>query len=145
MNHSMDYVQDCFLVFDKVGDSRIDKRQVGDLVRALGLNPTNKDIDRVTRSAAAERMTFDEFVPVYQSLEKAEGEREFDVASFYEGFKVFDTDNKGSLKEAELKDILTRLGERLSEGEAQAILSAVVDSDGRVAVDKLVKYVTNTN
>ena len=70
MNHSMDYVQDCFLVFDKVGDSRIDKRQVGDLVRALGLNPTNKDIDRVTRSAAAERMTFDEFVPVYQSLEK---------------------------------------------------------------------------
>ena len=67
------------------------------------------------------------------------------MASFYEGFKVFDTDNKGSLKEAELKDILTRLGERLSEGEAQAILSAVVDSDGRVAVDKLVKYVTNTN
>ena len=72
MNHSIDYVQDCFLVFDKVGDSRIDKKQVGDLVRALGLNPTNKDIDRVTKGCS-QRMTFEEFVPTYQALEKVTG------------------------------------------------------------------------
>ncbi|XP_075242658.1 myosin light chain 3, skeletal muscle isoform-like [Convolutriloba macropyga] len=144
MNHSIDYVQDCFLVFDKVGDSRIDKKQVGDLVRALGLNPTNKDIDRVTKGCS-QRMTFEEFVPTYQALEKAESEKEFEVSSFYEGFKVFDTENKGTLKEAELKDILTRLGEKLSEDEANAILGAVVDSDGKVSVDSLIRYVTNTN
>ena len=76
---------------------------------------------------------------------QAESEKEFEVSSFYEGFKVFDTENKGTLKEAELKDILTRLGEKLSEDEANAILGAVVDSDGKVSVDSLIRYVTNTN
>jgi len=142
MNHSIDYVQDCFLVFDKVGDSRIDKKQVGDLVRALGLNPTNNDVNRVTKNYNV-RITFEEFMPIYQALEKAETEKEYDVSSFYEGFKVFDVENQGSMKEAELKDLLTRLGEKLSEDEANAILAQVVDSDGRVSVDKLIRYVTN--
>ncbi len=68
MTHSQDYIHDCFLVFDKVGDQKIDAGQIGDLARALGLNPTNKDIRRVTPKT--ERVSFDEFVPVYQALEK---------------------------------------------------------------------------
>ena len=73
MNHSIDFIQDCFLVFDKVGDNKIALSQVGDLSRALGLNPTNKDISRVTPKNAdpnQARITLDQFMPIYHDLEK---------------------------------------------------------------------------
>ena len=76
---------------------------------------------------------------------QAENSKEFDAASFKEGFKVFDNENKGSLPMAELKHILTKLGDRLSNEEAEAVLLHVVDSDGRVDYDKLINYVTATN
>ena len=72
MNHSSEFIQDCFLVFDKVGDNKIALSQVGDLARALGLNPTNMDIKRVTpkNSEPETRINMDQFMPIYHDLEK---------------------------------------------------------------------------
>ena len=87
-----------------------------------------------------EKRVFEKFM-VFQ----AEREKEYDAASFQEGFKVFDSDNSGSIAMAEMKNILTKLGEKLSEEEATAILSSVVDSDGKIAYEKLIKFVTTVN
>ena len=46
---------------------------------------------------------------------------------------------------AELQNILTKLGDRLTNEESETLLSHVVDSDGRVDYEKFINYVTSTN
>lgn len=38
---------DVFSLFDKKGDSKIDSAQLGDVMRALGQNPTEADIKKI--------------------------------------------------------------------------------------------------
>ena len=39
--------RDAFALFDKRGDSKIDSTQLGDVMRALGLNPTQAEIKKI--------------------------------------------------------------------------------------------------
>ena len=39
--------RDAFVLFDKRGDNKIDSQQIGDVMRALGLNPTEAEIKKV--------------------------------------------------------------------------------------------------
>ena len=62
--------RDSFHLFDRMGDGRIEAKSVGPLSRALGLNPTEHDVDRVCgfREDPSRRITFEQFVPMYLSL-----------------------------------------------------------------------------
>ena len=63
---------------------------------------------------------------------------------FHEGFKVFDKDGNGRISSIELKHILTKLGERLSEDEADTILNSLEDSDGMVKFDDMIKTIMSS-
>ena len=39
--------RDAFALFDKRGDGKIDSDQIGDIMRALGLNPTEADVKKI--------------------------------------------------------------------------------------------------
>lgn len=39
--------KEAFLLFDRTGDSKITLSQVGDVLRALGTNPTNAEVKKV--------------------------------------------------------------------------------------------------
>ena len=39
--------RDAFSLFDKRGDSKIDTDQIGDVLRALNLNPTEADVKKI--------------------------------------------------------------------------------------------------
>ena len=42
---SLEY-RDAFALFDKRGDNKIDSNQLGDVLRALGLNPTEAEVKK---------------------------------------------------------------------------------------------------
>ena len=63
------------------------------------------------------------------------------ATDFHEGFKVFDKDGNGRISSIELKHILTKLGERLSEEEAESILGSLEDSDGMVKFDDMIRTI----
>lgn len=44
---SLTEFRDAFSLFDKRGDGKIDSDQVGDVIRALGLNPTEADVKKI--------------------------------------------------------------------------------------------------
>ena len=58
-------------------------------------------------------MSFEEFLPVYTSgsSKKEQGSQE----DFIEGLRVFDKDGNGFINSAELRHVLTSLGEHLIE------------------------------
>ncbi|KAG8124669.1 putative Myosin light chain 1 skeletal muscle isoform protein, partial [Naja naja] len=43
---SIDF-KEAFLLFDRTGESKITLSQVGDVIRALGQNPTNAEIKKI--------------------------------------------------------------------------------------------------
>ena len=57
-----------------------------------------------------------------------------------EAFKVFDKDGNGYISAAELRHVMTNLGEKLSEQEVdEMIREADVDGDGQINYEEFVK------
>ena len=51
----------------------------------------------------------------------------------WEAFKVFDSDGNGFISAAELRHVMTNLGERLTDEEAdEMIREADIDGDGQI-------------
>lgn len=134
--------RDAFSLFDKRGDGKIDSDQVGDVLRALNLNPTEAEVKKIVQEIdpnGRKRVSFEEFLPIYLSCnsKKEQGSLE----DFVEGLKVFDKDGNGFINSAELRHVLTSLGEKMTDDEVDALLSGIEDSQGQVNYEEFVKIV----
>lgn len=69
-------------------------------------------------------------MPIYQGLLKEK--KTNNPEEFVEGFKVFDKESNGLISAAELRHLLTQLGERLTEKEVDVLLSGMEDGQGQV-------------
>lgn len=71
-----DSVEECkeaFYLYDRRGDKKVECSQIGEVMRALGTNPTEGEIAKIIRSldpagSGTKRVSFVEFFPIYQNL-----------------------------------------------------------------------------
>merc|ERR1711948_74961 len=62
------------------------------------------------------------------------------VEEIIEAFKVFDRDGNGFIRAAELRHVMTNLGEKLTDEEVdEMIREADVDGDGQINYEEFVK------
>ncbi|CAJ0581091.1 unnamed protein product, partial [Mesorhabditis spiculigera] len=136
--------REVFCYFDSKGDDRIQVTQVGDVLRALGQNPTDMEIQKCCAqwTDPDTRITFEDFVPILQSVNKNRdfGEKH-SVDEFVEGLSHFDKEGSGLINVAELRHLLTTLGERLSDEEVDALLAGHNDAHGNVNIADFVRTV----
>lgn len=136
-------IHDAFALFDKRGDNKIDATQIGDIMRALGLNPTEAELKKIVKEVdpndSHKRVSFEEFLPLFisQRQKKAQGSME----DFIEGLKVFDKEGNGFINSAELRHVLTSLGEKLTDDEVEMLLGGIEDNQGQVNYEEFVKTV----
>merc|ERR1712107_52794 len=111
--------QEAFLLYDQRGDGKIPVSQIGDVMSALGQNPTESEVKKlVVEHRADDRVTFEQFLPIMQAICSR---RSTDTSDdFIEGLRHFDKDGNGFISSAELRHLLTTLGEKLSDEEAAA-------------------------
>nr|CDS28312.1 myosin 2 essential light chain [Hymenolepis microstoma] len=129
-----------FSLFATGDDEKIEARYIGDLVRALGLVPTEAQIAKFGfKDKPSERISFETFLPIYQGLLK--DKKPTDPEEYVEGFKVFDKESNGFISAAELRHLLTQLGERLSEKEVDILLLGMEDSQGQVPYEAFVRRI----
>lgn len=75
----------------------------------------------------------------FQAISK---QRSGDTADdFIEGLRHFDKDASGFISSAELRHLLTTLGEKLSDEEVEQLLTNQEDSQGNVNYDEFVRMV----
>ncbi|OAD52316.1 Myosin-2 essential light chain [Eufriesea mexicana] len=132
--------QEAFQLFDSRGDGKIHVAQIGDALRALGQNPTESDVKKFTHQHKPdERISFEVFLPIYQAISKS---RTSDTADdFIEGLRHFDKDGNGFISSAELRHLLTTLGEKLSDEEVETLLAGHEDSQGNINYEDFVRQV----
>lgn len=138
-----DELKEIFNLYDEELDGKIDGTQIGDVVRAGGLKPTNAMVVKASgqefKRKGEKRLTFEEFLPIYEQLSKEKEQGTY--ADFVEGLRVFDKDECGKVLAVELRHVLLALGERLTKDEVDEMMKGVEDAEGNVGYEAFIKKV----
>ena len=112
---------EAFSLFDKDGDGKITAKELGTVMRSLGQNPTESELQDMMNEVDADgngTIDFSEFITMMgRKMKDTDSEEEI-----REAFKVFDKDGNGYISQAELRHVMANLGEKLTEEELEEMI-----------------------
>ena len=131
--------KEAFSLFDKDGDGSITTKELGTVMRSLGQNPTEAELQDMINEVDADgngTIDFPEFLALMaRKMKDTDTEEEL-----IEAFKVFDRDGNGLISSAELRHVMTNLGEKLTDEEVdEMIKEADIDGDGHINYEEFVR------
>ncbi|CAF3942809.1 unnamed protein product [Rotaria sordida] len=113
--------QEAFSLFDKDDDGTITTKELGTVMRSLGQNPTEAELQDMINEVDADgngTIDFPEFLTMMaRKMKDTDSEEEI-----REAFRVFDKDGHGFISAAELRHVMTNLGEKLTDEEVDEII-----------------------
>ncbi|KAG2358412.1 calmodulin, partial [Suillus spraguei] len=134
--------KEAFSLFDKDGDGTIATKELGTVMRSLGQNPTEAELQDIINEVDADgngTIDFPEFLTMLtRKLRDTDSEEEIK-----EAFKVFDKDGNGYINAAELRHIMTNLGDKISDAEVDEMIREA--DDGQINYDGLSPFVHRTH
>lgn len=134
--------KEAFSLFDQDGDGTITAVELGTIMQSLGQNPTQAELQDMINEVDADgngSIDFPEFLTMMAKKMK-------DIDSVHEikeAFRVFDKEGKGYISAAELRNVMTNLGEKLTDEEVdEMIREADIDGDGQINYEEFVQIMT---
>lgn len=127
-------------------------------MRSLGQNPTEAELQDMINEVDADgngTIDFPEFLTMMaRKMKDTDSEEEIreafrfenslDSPWIYHYFSVFDKDGNGYISAAELRHVMTNLGEKLTDEEVdEMIREADIDGDGQVNYEEFVAMMTS--
>jgi len=137
MSDNAEY-KEAFALFDKKGTGKVPRETLGDLLRALGQNPTQAEVAEIVAGAARDV----DYPTFLQILNRPDGFKPAGTPEeFIRGFQVFDKEGNGTIGVGELRYVLTQLGEKMSDEEVDELLKGQVGSDGNINYESFVRTI----
>ena len=126
-NERENFWKDVFILFDKENKGKIHFKLIHNYLQSVGIVIEKKEINKELKGKGykeKEEYTFDELYNTFSSINTITKD---DIIN---AFQVFD--KKGKINKEELKYIMTNLGDKISEEEAETILSNFKIENGEI-------------
>ena len=135
--------REAFAMFDKNGDGTITITELGSVMKSLGNNPTDTELQDMINEVDADgngKLEFLEFCNLMDRQTKDISQED----ELRERFKLFDKDGNGLIDRDELAIALQQLGEKLSEEEIDEMLEDCdTNGDGQIDFEEFMRYMTS--
>jgi len=117
-------IKDVFELYDfwDGRDGEVDAFKTGHMLFCLGLNPTQETIMKNggTEKMGEKGFKLEEFLPIFTAVSKDKDTGTFN--DFNEAFKTFDREGQGFVSAAEMRNVLTCLGEKMVDADVDDIM-----------------------
>ena len=134
--------REAFSMYDKNGDSKITIDELGDVMKNLGITPSNKKLSELLHEIDLDgsgSIEFNEF-EIWMTNKLAEGKYGRNEQDLENCFKVFDANGDQFITADELKNVMKRLGQNLSDDEINLMITeADTDGDKRINFKEFVQ------
>ncbi|CAL9155709.1 unnamed protein product, partial [Musa hybrid cultivar] len=133
--------QEAFCLFDKDGDGCITLEELGTVIKSLGQDPSEEELQEMIREVDSDGNGTIEFGEFLNLMARKVKVNETNIEEeLKEAFKVFDKDQNGFISATELRNVMINLGEKLTDEEVdQMIREADLDGDGQVNYEEFVR------
>jgi len=131
--------KDVFSIFDKDGDGTICAAELGSIMRSLGQQPSDTELEDMINEMDTDSngtIDFQEFQAMMTRNSKPTDTQE----ELKQAFKVFDRDNSGTISADELRQVLKSLGDDFTDKEIDEMMKqADLDGNGSIDYDEFVR------
>lgn len=120
-------------MYDKNGDSKISLDEFGEVIKNLGLTPSEDQLAQLMSEIDLDgsgTVEFNEFA-IWMSIKMSPDDRTIELQNT---FKIFDENGDHFITANELKNVMKRLGQVLSDEEIDLMIREA-DSDGDMKVN----------
>mmetsp|Transcript_4909 Transcript_4909/g.12229 ORF Transcript_4909/g.12229 Transcript_4909/m.12229 type:complete len:151 (-) Transcript_4909:199-651(-) len=133
--------KEAFALFDRDNSGTITADELGVIMKSLGKNPTDDELDAMIAEVDEDgsgEIEFPEFLALMaKKLQAADS-----IEEMREAFQVFDRDKSGSVTAAELKHVMNNLGEIVTDDEVEEMIrEADEDGDGELSFDDFLQFI----
>jgi len=133
--------RDAFKFFDKDGNGYITTRELGAIMRSLGQNPTENELQDMVNEVDYDGngvVDFGEFVNMMIN----QNNNTLDEKELLEAFRTFDGDDKGYIFSNEIRYVMRHMGESIPEQDINEILQDQEESRKRkITFEEFIKLV----
>ena len=130
--------KEAFSLFDKDGDGTITTKELGTVMRSLGQNPTEAELQDMINEVDVDgngTIDFPEFLSLMARKMKDQDTEE----ELIEAFKAFDH-GSGRISSSEIRQVMASLGQKMTEEEVEELIrGADVDGDGHINYEEFVR------
>jgi len=129
-------------LFDKQNSGRIPAQQIGTVVRSLRQSPTEEEVANIIQKhLKGQPFDLKQLMDIMADLMR---NKPTDDTSVREAFGVFDREGHGFISAAELRHVMTNLGEKLTDQEVDELIQGLdIDREGMLQYEELVKMMTS--
>ncbi|KAH0842860.1 Calmodulin [Fonsecaea pedrosoi] len=130
--------KDVFALFDKDGSGTITAQELGEIMKSLGQNPSDSELQDMINEVDVDRsgsIDFEEFLKMMSTTVKAQDFAHETRAAF----NVFDKDGSGTISADELRQVMKSLGENLTDEEIDEMIREA-DKDKNGTIDFLIWF-----
>jgi len=132
--------------FRRVSTGTIELDEIRQVMRKLGQNPTEEELTEMISSVDDnndKEIDFEEFLILMKS--RCEVDPQDPEKELRDAFAVFDSDGSGSIDRKELKRLMKKLGQALTEAEVDAMMDEVdSNGDGEISYDEFKSMMVRT-
>ena len=133
--------KEAFNLFDKDGKGFINTNELASVLRSLGQNNTEAELQEMISEIDSDDNGFIDFPEFLTMMARKMKENNNIKDEIHEIFKVFDKEGNGFISVAELSHVMTSLGEELTEEEVKEMIKeADIDGDGQVSYEDFKKF-----